>query len=214
MNRRVAILDYDIGNVKSILNAFESIGTSAILTRTPDEMFSADALILPGVGAFSRGMENLRRYGLIDTIYRFSETKKPLLAICLGLQLLMEESEEFSLTKGLGLLRGKVVKLPLNTGCSDKIPHVSWNGIHEPRKGTWDQTIFSNIDDGSDVYFVHSFVVKPAAEDLILSTTCYGGLDFCSAVHKDNIYGCQFHPEKSGKVGLEILSNFVKLIKD
>ncbi len=211
--KRIFVIDYDIGNVKSILMGLKKVGADPTLSRDNKDIFSYDAAVLPGVGAFKAGMDNLKKYSLIDTIYRFVETGKPFLGICLGMQMLMGEGEEFGLTKGLGLLNGKVVRLSLKKGCNDRIPHVGWNRINEPKKDRWLGTIFNNMQDQSNVYFVHSFTAQPYDAGDILSTTDYGGNAFCSAVHKNNIYGCQFHPEKSAMVGLQILNNFVELVK-
>jgi len=211
--KRISVIDYDIGNVKSILRALEKVGAEPVLSREDKEILSSDAAVFPGVGAFSVGMENLRRYDLIDTIYRFVETGKPFLGICLGMQILMEESEEFVLTKGMGLLKGRVVRLIVEKSCDEKIPHVGWNKIEEPEEKRWKGTIFNSIKNPSSVYFVHSFMAQPSDPADILSTTVYGGNAFCSAVNRGNIYGCQFHPEKSAVTGLRILNDFVGLIK-
>lgn len=207
----VAILDYGIGNVKSIANAVESIGAKSFLTRKEEEILNADALIFPGVGAFAKGMSNLMEYGLSDLIYKFTKTGKPFLGICLGMQMLLEESEEFGSTKGLGLIKGKVIRLPLPENSHAKLPHISWNGIIKPAENRWNSTILSGTSDRSDVYFVHTFVAAPTELSDVLAITEYGGIRFCSAVHKKNIYGMQFHPEKSGPVGLNILSKFISL---
>ena len=212
--KKIAILDYGIGNVKSITNAIESIGTKPILTRVRNEILSSDALILPGVGAFGQGMENLEKYGLVDVIYNFVETDKPFLGICLGMQMLMDESEEFGDFKGLGLIKGRVIKIPVKDILNGKLPHVSWNEIYEPQKDIWKNTILDRVKNKSDVYFVHSFVAQPINKQEVLSLTVYEGYEFCSSLHKDNIYGCQFHPEKSGGIGLYILKNFVGLDKE
>ena len=166
--------------------------------------------MIPGVGSFSHGMENLISYDLVDTIKEYTSSNKPLLGICLGMQLLFEESEEFGHTLGLGLIKGKVVELPTNDNQNEKLPHVSWNEINS-KNVNWDKTILENIDEGSDMYFVHSFVAQPKDTNQILSLTEYSNHHFCSSVKKDNIYGCQFHPEKSGASGLQIINNFIKM---
>lgn len=210
-SRIIAILDYGIGNVKSIANAVESIGAKPVLTRNEKEVLNADALIFPGVGAFAKGMANLMEYGLSDLIYKFTESGKPFLGICLGMQMLLEESEEFGITKGLGLIKGKVVRLPLPESSHTKLPHISWNGILKPEESRWNSTILSGTSDQADVYFVHTFVAAPTDASDVLALTEYGGIRFCSAVHKKNIFGVQFHPEKSGPIGLNILSKFISL---
>ena len=205
----IVIIDYNIGNVKSISNAFKKFGIDTIITNNKEAILKADGVILPGVGAFAHGMENLKKYSLIDTLNLYVEKNKPLLGICLGMQLLLEESEEFGNTKGLGFIKGKVIKIPIK---QDKLPHVSWNDI-KPKTLSWKNTILDSIKEKSDMYFVHSFVAVPESERNILSVTEYGGVEFCSAVKKNNIYGTQFHPEKSGKIGLKVIENFVKLLK-
>jgi imidazole glycerol-phosphate synthase subunit HisH len=212
-NKRICVIDYDLGNVKSILMGLKKVGAHPVLSKEEDEILSSDAVVLPGVGAFNVGMENLKKYALIEKISRFVRTGKPLLGICLGMQLLMDEGEEFGYSKGLGLLRGKVTKLSLKEGHKERIPHVGWNMIDEPEESRWRGTILNGLEAKSGVYFVHSFRAEPADPGDILSTTFYGGKHFCSSVHKGNIYGCQFHPEKSAAVGLRILENFVLLIE-
>lgn len=213
MNLKLVIIDYDIGNVRSILNAFEKIGVVPILSKDKDEILSADGVILPGVGAFSHGMENLYKYSLIQTLKEYTKMDKPLLGICLGMQMLFDESEEFGTTKGLGLISGKVIKLPTKDKNNEKLPHVGWNEI-ESKNISWDNTILKNIDSKSDMYFVHSYIAIPNDKDNILATTVYSNYEFCSSVKKNNIYGCQFHPEKSANDGLKIIKNFLNIIKE
>jgi glutamine amidotransferase len=206
----VVVLDYGIGNVKSIQNAFKNIGVTITLSSIPSEILAADALVLPGVGAFSTGMKNLKEKGLIDTIYQFVKTGKPFLGICLGMQMLLDESEEFGITKGLGLIEGKVVKFPLPPNSDVNLPHVSWNEINQPVENRWENTLLEDTLPNSDVYFVHSYVVIPKFASEILSETEYGGVKFCSSVNKNNIFGTQFHPEKSGELGLNMLKKFTE----
>lgn len=210
---KIVVIDYSIGNVKSIINALRKVGIEPILSNKKEEILSADGLILPGVGAFSYGMENLNKYNLVEIIKEYTNRGKPLLGICLGMQMLMENSEEFGDTKGLGLIDGKVIKLPLENSNYEKLPHISWNEISK-NNIDWKNTILENITQNSDTYFVHSFVVLPKYKNNILSTTEYSNYSFCSSIKKDNIYGCQFHPEKSGKIGLKIINNFIKICKD
>jgi glutamine amidotransferase len=210
---KIAIIDYEIGNVKSIINAFIKIGIEPILTNDRETILHSDGLILPGVGAFAHGMENLQKYGLKEIIYDFVNTQKPFMGICLGMQMLMEESEEFGITQGLGLIEGKVIKLPVRNPNYEKLPHISWNEISIKNIG-WENTILDDIQEHTDMYFVHSFVAFPINEENILAMTEYSDYKFCSSVKKDNIYGCQFHPEKSGEKGLKIIQNFVNLCKE
>lgn len=210
---KIVIIDYGVGNVRSMINAFKKIGVNPILSNNEDEILSADGVILPGVGAFAHGMENLNRYNLVNIIKQYTDTNKPFMGICLGMQMLLDESEEFTNTKGLGLISGKVIKLPTQNSSYEKLPHVSWNEIKE-QNINWDDTILDKVGQQSDMYFVHSFVVSPKNHNEILSTTEYSDYKFCSAVKKGNIYGCQFHPEKSGEIGLKIIANFIKICKE
>jgi glutamine amidotransferase len=209
----IVIVDYGIGNVESIANAFASQGEQTLLSRDPEVIIKADGLILPGVGAFAHGMNNLIKYNLITIINDYVNTGKPLLGICLGMQMLLEESEEFGVTKGLGFIKGKVIKLPISTTEKIKLPHISWSGINK-NKINWDKTILNKINENSDMYFVHTFVAKLDNENEILSTTKYYDIEFCSSLKKDNIYGCQFHPEKSSKHGLSIIKNYINICKN
>jgi glutamine amidotransferase len=207
---KIAVIDYGIGNVRSILNAFENQGADVFLTNSKDAILKSDGLVLPGVGAFSHGMNNLEYYDLVDVIKKYVVSGKPFMGICLGMQLLFEESEEFGQTSGLGLISGKVVKLPTKDDKNEKLPHVSWNEIN-CKANKWCGTVLDGVKKGSDMYFVHSFVAQPDNENHVLSITEYSDYNFCSSVKKGNIYGCQFHPEKSGKVGLKIIKNFIKI---
>ena len=213
MSKKIVIIDYGIGNVKSMYNAFYNIGLKPELTSDKQIILNADAVVLPGVGAFNKGMENLNDRGLFQIIHEFIKKGNPFLGVCLGMQMLLEESEEFGLTPGLGLIKGKVVKLPILPKSEEKLPHVSWNELNEPQEGGWKGTILENIPVNTDAYFVHSFVAQPTIAKEVLATTNYAGVNFCSAVQHENIYGTQFHPEKSSQIGLTILNNFVNLIK-
>lgn len=210
---KIVILDYGIGNVKSICNALNNIGADTVFTADEKEILHADAAILPGVGAFAKGMQNLAESNLINVIHKFVATGKPFMGICLGMQMLMDTSEEFGTTKGLGLIRGNVVKLTILDGAKEKLPHVTWNEINEYSPGKWENTIMHDIPKHSDVYFVHSFVAAPANQEDVLVTAEYGNVNFCAGVNRGNIYGFQFHPEKSGNTGLQILRNFLSLTK-
>jgi glutamine amidotransferase len=211
--KEIVVINYGIGNVKSMINALDKIGVKPVLTNDNDTILNADGVILPGVGAFSHGMENLMERNLITTINSFVSTQKPFLGVCLGMQMLMEESEEFGVTKGLGLIRGKVKKMPVPNNAPEKLPHVNWNELVEPNENRWKNTILDSVSIKSDVYFVHSFAAIPEYGSDVLASCKYGDVKFCAAVHKNNVYGTQFHPEKSGTLGLKILENFVNLIK-
>jgi glutamine amidotransferase len=207
---RIAVIDYDVGNVRSILSAFENQSAHAFLTRNKEDILKSDGVVLPGVGAFAHGMDSLNKYGLVDIIKKYIESNKPFLGICLGMQMLFEQSEEFGKTVGLGLISGRVIKLPTKDSENEKLPHVSWNEIN-CKANKWCGTVLDGVKKGSDMYFVHSFVAQPDNENHVLSITEYSDYNFCSSVKKGNIYGCQFHPEKSGKVGLKIIKNFIKI---
>ena len=204
----VAILDYGCGNVRSISNALTRIRAKPVLTRDPRVLQEADALVIPGVGAFGNAMESLKRYRLVDEIVRFVDSGKCVLGICLGMQLLFEQSEEFGISRGLGLIRGTVCRLPVNERI--RLPHIAWNTIDPPDTGAWKDSILSGVRPGSEVYFVHSYAPQPGDSRNILSWTTYGGCRFVSSVRAGRVFGCQFHPEKSRETGLLILREFVK----
>jgi glutamine amidotransferase len=198
----IAIVDYGMGNLRSVQKAFEKVGSPAIITRDADFIMSASGLVLPGVGAFGLCMERLEGYSLIDPIKNYIASGKPFLGICLGLQLLFEESEEFGNQKGLGVLKGKVLRFPSG---DLKVPHMGWNNVRTER----DSALFEGIPSDSFFYFVHSFYVQPT-ESVATGMTDYG-VNFVSSVEKGNIYATQFHPEKSQRAGLRMLENFSRL---
>ncbi len=200
----IAIIDYDAGNIKSVEKAFAYLGEKTILTSNRDEILAADKVILPGVGAFGDAMEKLKNYNLINTIYDVVDRKTPFMGICLGLQLLFENSEESEGVPGLGILSGDIVRFPEEAGL--KIPQIGWNSLEYPSKGR----LFEGIPEHSYVYFVHSYYLKSKDMDIVKATTEYG-VNVHASVEKDNIFACQFHPEKSGDVGLAILKNFANL---
>lgn len=199
-----AIIDYDAGNIKSVEKALQFLGEEAVITREPEEILGADRVILPGVGAFGDAMEKLDKYGLIPVIRRTVEEKRPLLGICLGLQLLFESSEESPGVPGLGLLKGKILRIPPDRGL--KVPHIGWNSLHFPQESR----LFAGIPEGAYVYFVHSYYLAAEEEDIVSAVTEYG-VSIHAAVEKGSLFACQFHPEKSSDTGLGILRNFVKL---
>ncbi len=200
ISKMIAIIDYGTGNLKSIRNGFLKVGVNATITRDPYEIKKADALILPGVGAFGRAMKYLEDYK--EIIYDFIDTGKPFLGVCLGLQLLFTKSQEDEGIKGLDIFKGEVLRLPEGL----KIPHMGWNNL----KIVNECPIFDETSNDY-MYFVHSYYVKPEDESIIAATTEYG-IDVTAAVCKDNVFATQFHPEKSGEAGLNILRNFVKEI--
>ena len=200
----IAIIDYDAGNIKSVEKAIQYLGEEAVVTRDRETILSADGVILPGVGAFGDAMEKLRGYGLEEVIHDYVATGKPFLGICLGLQLLFDSSEESPDAKGLGLLKGKITKIPEGEG--RKVPQIGWNDITiNPAS-----KLFAGVPDHSYVYFVHSYYLEAENRDEVAASTEYG-VHIDAAVEAGNVYACQFHPEKSSEVGLKILTNFVNL---
>ena len=200
----IGIIDYDAGNIKSVEKALAYIGEETIVSRDPEVLLKADKAILPGVGSFGQAMENLHRYNLVPVIKDMVKNNTPFLGICLGLQLMFESSEESPGVEGLGLLPGKILKIPEAPGM--KVPHMGWNSL----KVRPDSRLFQDIPDGSYVYFVHSYYLKAGSEDIVAATTEYG-THIHAAVEKGNLFACQFHPEKSSQTGLKILENFIKL---
>ena len=200
----VAIIDYDAGNIKSVEKAMQLLGQEVKITRDRDEIMSADHVILPGVGAFGDAMEKLHQYGLVEVIHEVTKKGTPFLGICLGLQLLFERSDEAPGVEGLGVLKGDILKLPDKEGY--KIPHMGWNSLDFPREGR----LFKGLGEHPYVYFVHSYYLKAAEKEIVTATADYTTTIHAS-VEKDNVFACQFHPEKSSDVGLQILKNFVEL---
>jgi glutamine amidotransferase len=211
-NSLIAVVDYGLGNLRSVSKALGlagGSGASVKVSSDPKEIRSAAGVVLPGVGAFYRGMENLEKADLIYTLRKVIEDKKPFLGICLGLQLLFSSSEEHGTTEGLGIIKGTVKKFQGDV----KIPHMGWNQVKSQVTSHKPQDLFKGIPDNSYFYFVHSYFVEPENKSLIYGTTEYAGM-FTSAIKKDNIYAVQFHPEKSGKVGLQVLKNFVEIVNE
>ena len=200
----IAIIDYDAGNIKSVEKAMQFLGQEVTVTRDRDTILNADKVILPGVGAFGDAMAKLRQYGLDKVIHEVAEKKIPLLGICLGLQLLFERSDETPGVEGLGVLKGEILRIPEKEGL--KIPHMGWNSLKYPHQGR----LFKDVPEDSYVYFVHSYYLKAEDESIVTATTDYSTLIHAS-VEQGNVFACQFHPEKSSDVGLQILKNFVEL---
>lgn len=206
--RSVSIVDYDAGNLFSVEHACKSVGVAPIIISKPEDIYRADALILPGVGAFGDAMKNLRKLDLVQPLKEFAASGKPFMGICLGMQLLFSRSEEFGEHEGLNLIDGDVVKFQnVNEyGQKNKIPQIGWNQITYPSKfgESWRDTPLEQITDGEFMYFIHSFHAKPRNSENVLAVTEYGGLTYCSAVIKENIFATQFHPEKSAVEGMKI----------
>jgi len=203
----IAIIDYGMGNLRSVAKALAHVGAEAVITQDARVLQQAAGVVLPGVGAFGEAMDNLRAADLIDPIHQVVRSGKPFLGICLGLQLLFETSEErfapdAPLPQGLGILRGRVLRFPDDL----KVPQIGWNTLRFPRPAR----LFAGVEPGSYVYFVHSYYVVPDDPDVVAAVTDYG-IEYCSAVEAGNVMAVQFHPEKSSRVGLRILRNFVAL---
>lgn len=205
----IAIIDYGMGNLRSVQKALEFVGAQAIVTDRPADIEASEAVILPGVGAFGSAMERLNASGLTPAIRQAIDQGKPFLGICLGLQLLYESSEESPNVAGLGMLKGRVVGFNSRDGFALRVPHIGWSALHLtlPLSPLW-----KGIPEGSYVYFVHSYYPEPEAESTIVATCDYGGMFPC-AIAQDNLYAVQFHPEKSGQVGLQILRNFLRMVQ-
>lgn len=210
----VTVVDYGVGNLLSVQRGLEYCGAEVILTSDPEQIVAAKRVVLPGVGAFGDAMRALERTGLVAAIQELGNRQTPLLGICLGMQLLFEESEEFGITSGLGLIPGRVIKVPNKTlsGGTEKIPHIGWGAMYPPSASPgWNGTLLQDIRPGDSVYFVHSFMAVPSNAAHRLADCVYGGHPIAATVGRDRITGCQFHPEKSGEVGLKILQRFVSL---
>lgn len=204
----IAIIDYDAGNIKSVEKAFAYLGSYTVVTRDPKEIFRADRVVLPGVGAFGDAMGRLNEYGLVSTIKEVVDRKVPFLGICLGQQLLFDSSEESTGVAGLGILRGKIKAIPEKdaSGNAYKIPQIGWNSLSFPKKGR----LYKDVPEGSYVYFVHSYYLDAEDKDIVTATT-----DYCvtveASVECGNVFACQFHPEKSADIGMQILRNFTEI---
>lgn len=200
----IAIIDYDAGNLKSVEKALLALGEDVLVTRDREKLLAADKVILPGVGNFGDAMEKLKSYGLVPVIHELAEMGKPFLGICLGLQLLFERSDEAPGVEGLGILKGEIVRIP--DGEELKVPHIGWNSLHLQNGGR----LFRNLPEEPYVYFVHSYYLKAEDPEIVKATTEYG-VTIDASVEQGNVFACQFHPEKSSRVGLKILGNFAKL---
>ncbi len=210
----IAIIDYGMGNLRSVEKGFQKVGVDVCVTNRPEVVDKADGVVLPGVGAFRECMRELSNLNLTDSVADAIRKKKPYLGICLGLQILFSEAEEFGRCRGLDIFKGKVVKFDFGSKDSainnlKKVPHMGWNGIKIRDKNP----LLNGLEDNTFVYFVHSFYVVSEDESIVSTTTDYG-IEFTSTIWKDNVYAVQFHPEKSQTVGLKILENFGKIVED
>lgn len=204
--KRVVVVDFGLGNLHSVVKALRHEGADVTLTEDPDEVRRAERLVLPGVGAFADGMEGLRRRGLVEPLREFIATGRPFLGICVGMQVLLAESEEFGHHAGLGVIPGKVELIPRAPG--RKVPHIGWNRIHAAT--SWAGTPLEPLEPGTMVYFVHSYTAVPTHEADRLADADYAGHRISAAVRKDNVVGVQFHPEKSGAAGLVVLARYLR----
>ena len=211
----IAIVDYRMGNLYSVKLACEHAGLHATITSDKKAILSADAVILPGVGAFGDAMNTLKELDLVSALRDVADSGKPLFGVCLGLQLLMESSEEFGAHEGLGIIKGSVVKLdaPQENGRTLKVPQVGWNQVHPATPTSWDGTLMQGVTPGERFYFVHTYVVEPDDADVVCSTTTYGHVEFCSSVRYENVFACQYHPERSGERGLRVYRNLKQLLE-
>jgi len=210
--REVVVIDYGMGNLLSVRRGLEHCGATVKVTADPAAIRSAPRVVLPGVGAFRDGMSELRQRGLDDVLREVAANGIPLLGICLGMQMLLDESEEFGIAAGLGLIPGRVVPVPsvASDGKPQKIPHIGWTALVLPAgRESWNGTMLEGVEVGQAVYFVHSFMASPADPAHRVADCLYGGVPVSAAIGRGNVFGCQFHPEKSGTVGLSILKNFL-----
>lgn len=211
MSKKIAIIDYSLGNLFSVEQALKQCGADVFISNDPDRILAANAIVLPGVGAFAEAMKYLKSNKLDIAIKESVAKGNPFLGICLGMQLLFNSSEEFGATEGLGLIEGEIKKFVRH---EEKlhVPQVGWNTIHEPVTAAWKNSPFCDLKDKDYMYFVHSFYAKPKHNADMLSQTTYGGITYCSSVKKNNIMATQFHPEKSGEKGLSIYKNWLNTI--
>jgi glutamine amidotransferase len=207
----VTVIDYGVGNLLSVQRGMEHCGAKVVLTADPEKILAAKRVVLPGVGAFANAMQALESLGLVAVIRELAQRKTPLLGICLGMQLLLEESDEFGVTAGLGLIPGRVIAVPNLTlsGESQKIPHIGWSALQPSNAAVgWKKTLLQDNHPGEAAYFVHSFMAVPTDPMHRIADCLYGGHKIAATIGRDQIAGCQFHPEKSGEVGLKILRRF------
>jgi glutamine amidotransferase len=214
-HKKIIIIDYQSGNLFSISQALTNVGLNVKISSDADDIATADAIVLPGVGAFGAAMLNLEKMGLVEPIKEFVNSGKPFLGICLGLQLLFSSSDEFDSSRGLDIIKGNVKRFKNSdeAGKVIKVPQIAWNTIHKTKNSSWEGTPLFDVGDGKDMYFVHSFYVTPDDEQVILTETTYGGVKYASSILNKNIFACQFHPEKSAALGLKIYKNWAVLNK-
>jgi len=210
---KITVIDYGMGNIFNVVRAFEVFDCDVFITNDYNKIVNADKLLLPGVGAFKDGMSDLKNLNLDSAIQEFSVKERPLMGICLGMQLLMSESEENGRHNGLNLIEGNVFRFkePNEKSVNYKIPQIGWNKLLEIKSNKWNDSILKGIENNAYMYFLHSYYVHPKDKEVLVSLTNYGQNTFCSVLQKNQIIGCQFHPERSGEIGLKILKNFIDL---
>ena len=211
MSKKVVIVDYQIGNIFSVQHACAKTGLNSKISSSVKEIFDSHALILPGVGAFNEAMQNIHKLNMFEAFQKYANSGRPVFGICLGLQLLFTKSSEFKNCNGLNLIQGEVKKMKKHPNA--KIPHMGWNKINQAEQSNWDNTPLKNATINSCFYFVHSFAADPKKNEYVLCTTDHGDSKYCAAVLKENIFATQFHPEKSGKIGLKIYEDWSKINK-
>lgn len=213
MNKKIIVINYGMSNTLSICRALEYCGARVELTDSKEKIERADHLVLPGVGAFHEGMKGLEKRGLINSINKYLTTQRPFLGICLGMQMLLNKSNEFTVSPGIGYFDGQVDILPTKqkNGGINKLPHISWNRIDVPEDISWGDSILQGIRPGSYFYFVHSYYCQPNKKEHVFAVTPFYDYRFSSVIKNGNVFGVQFHPEKSGKTGLKVLENFINL---
>lgn len=210
MKKRVSIIDYGMSNLLSISRAFEHVGADIQIVDSPESIGKADYLVLPGVGAFPDGMAELNNRNLSESIREFATGGRPLLGVCLGMQMLLGQGHEHTKTQGLNIIEGEVLPLPKDMP-GFKVPNINWHSIYKPESNKWKHSLLQNTLEETCFYFVHSYFAKPASNSNVLALSRFGTLEFAAAVIKDNVVGTQFHPEKSGVDGLNILKQFISL---
>ncbi len=210
--KKAVIIDYQLGNLFSVKQVCSHLGIEAKITSDKKELLEADYAILPGVGAFGDSMDGLKNFDLIEPIKDFIASGKPFMGVCLGMQLLFTESEEFGNTKGLGIIEGSIKRIPQREEDQVKVPQIQWNQIKKTDGQNWRDTPLKTCEDADYMYFVHSFYAAPQNDDVTLSKTIYGSINYCSSINKDNVFACQFHPEKSGENGVLIYKNWFESI--
>ena len=213
-NKRVSIVDYGLGNLYSIEQACKHVGLDVIISSDKDILIKSDALILPGVGAFGDAMTELKKKSLVELLQDHAKSGKILIGICLGMQLLMSESKEFGVHRGLDIISGTTCKFEIDKYPILKVPQIGWNNIvpSENNVNNWNDTLLNGLSSEEYMYFVHSFYVETVNPEVVIASTDYGNVNYCSALQSENIYGFQFHPERSGPSGLKIYKNLKKIL--